>query len=545
MRSRHSTAAADRAGTDPGAARADRGAASAKVDTGAGSAQSGFELHFEIPIGSPLRTLFLRHRQRRQRCAALHPGRAHRDDRRTRGTADRRRGHPRRGPPTDSGNRTLTIWGKDLSALMDRIELTGHAVSVPAAFGAGARDPRQVCGVRRSSRWSSRRSSSFRRCRSSACRSSAAPTTLRQPTGGGSRACLLPRSRAGAGNLEGLLGAGNSHRQAAAGAHHGMDALNTVDQLSFSFDREHKELPLVYVQEPFTKRTIAVPIPSISPLDPPLGADATAAAEARPSGRHRRVCPLARRCCAASPMRRRQAMRSPAAGQLDITRYGHVLRSRRLVGVRGAGLPYDGLYYVTPRHARDRARLLQASFELARNGSGLHPAHGAGMIESRTSKRFYGKYRGIVETTSIRPHAAASSVECRTCSATRFDLGRACVPLAGPLGDARWACTWCRRVRRRRVGGVRARRSRITRCGSAASGAGRTARACRRKPGKGVRIPQHRHADPRQNSLVISTAAQRRHHAADRVRRDDQHQRDRHHDPQRRRRLDRAQQAAT
>ena len=29
------------------------------MDTGAGSAQSGFELHFEIPIGSPLRALFL------------------------------------------------------------------------------------------------------------------------------------------------------------------------------------------------------------------------------------------------------------------------------------------------------------------------------------------------------------------------------------------------------------------------------------------------------------------------------------------------------
>ena len=33
-------------------------------------------------------------------------------------------------------------------------------------------------------------------------------------------------------------------------------------------------------------------------------------------------------------------------GRLDVLRYGHVLQARRLVSVRGAGLAYDGLYYV-------------------------------------------------------------------------------------------------------------------------------------------------------------------------------------------------------
>jgi hypothetical protein len=33
-------------------------------------------------------------------------------------------------------------------------------------------------------------------------------------------------------------------------------------------------------------------------------------------------------------------------GTLDAARYGHALRARGLVGVRGAGLSYDGLYYV-------------------------------------------------------------------------------------------------------------------------------------------------------------------------------------------------------
>ena len=29
-------------------------------------------------------------------------------------------------------------------------------------------------------------------------------------------------------------------------------------------------------------------------------------------------------------------------------RYGRVLKARQLVGVRGAGLAFDGLYYVSP-----------------------------------------------------------------------------------------------------------------------------------------------------------------------------------------------------
>ena len=52
---------------------------------------------------------------------------------------------------------------------------------------------------------------------------------------------------------------------------------------------------------------------------------------------------------------------------LDVARYGHVLRSRRLVGVRGAGEPFDGLYYVTTvTHQLKRGEFTQ-SFGLARN----------------------------------------------------------------------------------------------------------------------------------------------------------------------------------
>jgi hypothetical protein len=55
-------------------------------------------------------------------------------------------------------------------------------------------------------------------------------------------------------------------------------------------------------------------------------------------------------------------------GSLDVSRYGHVLRSRQLVGVRGAGEAFDGLHYVTSvTSTLKRGEFLQ-SFSLARNG---------------------------------------------------------------------------------------------------------------------------------------------------------------------------------
>ena len=49
-------------------------------------------------------------------------------------------------------------------------------------------------------------------------------------------------------------------------------------------------------------------------------------------------------------------------------RYGQPLRSRMLVGVRGAGLAYDGLYYVNSvTHTLKRGEYKQ-SFSLSRDG---------------------------------------------------------------------------------------------------------------------------------------------------------------------------------
>jgi hypothetical protein len=56
------------------------------------------------------------------------------------------------------------------------------------------------------------------------------------------------------------------------------------------------------------------------------------------------------------------------SGSLSVTRYGQILRTRTVVGVRGAGLAYDGFYYVNSvTHNLKRGEYKQ-SFTLSRDG---------------------------------------------------------------------------------------------------------------------------------------------------------------------------------
>lgn len=58
------------------------------------------------------------------------------------------------------------------------------------------------------------------------------------------------------------------------------------------------------------------------------------------------------------------------SGELDGARYGHVLRARRLVGVRGAGDACNGVYYVRSVSHRISRGEYRQSFSLTREGTG-------------------------------------------------------------------------------------------------------------------------------------------------------------------------------
>lgn len=146
-----------------------------------------------------------------------------------------------------------------------------------------------------------------------------------------------------------------------------MDANTNVESLSFGYDGLARKQLAIVIQEPITKIGIPIPLPDITLLRPPL------ALKQAPS---MRVVPL-RDVTKFNPIRAATLGLSKAAassdaisgsGTLDVLRYGHILMPRKLVGVRGAGMAYDGLYYVkSVTHNIKRGEYKQ-NFSLTRNG---------------------------------------------------------------------------------------------------------------------------------------------------------------------------------
>jgi len=144
-------------------------------------------------------------------------------------------------------------------------------------------------------------------------------------------------------------------------------AHDNVKTLAFSVDRERKEFPIVYIQEQNSKAPIPVPIPDVTPLSPPLALVPPMPPKVKKLTQTANLKPVA----AVMKGIAYASQHSDAAfgsGTLDVRRYGRVLRSRQLVGVRGTGLLHDGLWYVTAvTHELKRGEYTQ-SFKLARNG---------------------------------------------------------------------------------------------------------------------------------------------------------------------------------
>jgi hypothetical protein len=146
-----------------------------------------------------------------------------------------------------------------------------------------------------------------------------------------------------------------------------LDAASNVESLGFSFDGQAGKRLTVTVTEPFSKRSISVPIPDIGLLRPPL------AARPAPALREEAVDGTAKlNAVQAALLGLAQTAQAADAvsgqGTLDVLRYGHLLQARRLVFVRGAGLTYDGLYYVKSVTHDIRRGQYRQSFSLARDG---------------------------------------------------------------------------------------------------------------------------------------------------------------------------------
>lgn len=146
-----------------------------------------------------------------------------------------------------------------------------------------------------------------------------------------------------------------------------MDAHTNVDALNFSFDPTKGVLPVVYIQNPQTRVPIPIPIPNLNPLQPPLGLLPTPIANLKFMKETARLNPMQAISRGLAEASRSQDAVS-GEGSLDVLRYGRVLKARRLVGVRGAGIAYDGLYYVASVTSTVKRGEFKQRFNLTRNG---------------------------------------------------------------------------------------------------------------------------------------------------------------------------------
>ena len=145
-----------------------------------------------------------------------------------------------------------------------------------------------------------------------------------------------------------------------------MDTWTNVESLNFRYRPQASVMPIVFLQEQTSKLVIPIPIPSVNPLNPPLGVVVPPPQKIEPLNDTAKLSP-------AQALMLGFAKASDTGdvvtgdGTLDVLRYGHILKARELVAVRGAGVAYDGVHYVqSTTHSIKRGQYKQ-KFTLARN----------------------------------------------------------------------------------------------------------------------------------------------------------------------------------
>ena len=335
----------------------------AKVESGSGEAQSGFELSFELPARSPLRTLFLitgggsLPLMRVVLVVTINGSAQSIIDGVTTNVETQ---------PGQGGVSKLVVKGKDLSALMDIIEIPGlpfpamppsvRVLLILAKYAVLGVIPMVIPSILDVpplplQQIPQQRGSDYAYVKRLASDAGYVFYLEPGPAPGTSKAYWGPEIRVGA-------------PQPALTAN--MDALTNVEQLSFNFDKSDKSMPIVFYQEPASKVPIPIPIPDVTPLNPPLGLVPPLPVKIEKLDDTAHMS-LPRALMAGIAYAGKHSDSVFGSGTLDVAKYGRLLKSRQLVGVRGAGLPFDGLYYVkSVTHEIERGSYKQ-SFSLARN----------------------------------------------------------------------------------------------------------------------------------------------------------------------------------
>lgn len=267
----------------------------------------------------------------------------------------------------EPGQSNLTITGEDLSLAMDLVELVKPYPAMPdvakiyatlapyAALGIVPVVIPPIIPVIKSptSNWETQRSTDREYLKSLASRAGYLYFVEPGPLPGQSIAYFGPDT-----NLP--------VPQAALSVN--MDAHTNVESLNFSLDGMAKKIKIFTIMDPFTKKVpIPIPVPNVNVFKPPLGARPTPPSRIEIASEGGDLAPdEAAQSILGFLMNNSSAI--SANGTLDVVRYKNILRARMLVGVRGAGVAYDGMYYVdSVTHNIKRGEYKQ-SFSLSRDG---------------------------------------------------------------------------------------------------------------------------------------------------------------------------------
>lgn len=146
-----------------------------------------------------------------------------------------------------------------------------------------------------------------------------------------------------------------------------MDAHSNLENISFSFNSESATMPVVYIHNKETKVPIPIPIPNVNPLSPPLGIVPPIPKNFEPIPQTAKYSPV-QAVLIGLAKASKTANGVTANGSLDVVRYGRLLKARKLVGVRGVGAAFNGLYFVEKVTSTIKRGEFKQSFHLSRNG---------------------------------------------------------------------------------------------------------------------------------------------------------------------------------
>jgi hypothetical protein len=145
------------------------------------------------------------------------------------------------------------------------------------------------------------------------------------------------------------------------------DAASNVEQLTFTYDGSARQQPSALILSEAARAILPSTVPSLTRLYPRLAkkpAPALKQVVLDDTANETQQQVWAEQLALVA----QSAQAITASGTLDVVRYGRVLEPRKLVGVRGAGVTYDGLYYVSSvTHNLQRGEYTQ-DFTLAREG---------------------------------------------------------------------------------------------------------------------------------------------------------------------------------